>query len=86
MNNLVAVIFTYSFDNETPVFLFKTEKEALAFLKRSYIEEVRIDKEENGWDCHHFIEEDGRYAEIKNIFYDHEDITRFHLGEVYNLN
>ena len=45
-----AVIFEYTFDDEIPVRLFDTLDEAKKFLRDSFNEEVRIDKEENGWD------------------------------------
>ena len=83
MNKPYAVVFTYSFDSETPVYTFATEKEAIEFLRGSFKEEVRIDTEENGWDCESEIEPDGRYAKIINHFYEGDDITEFHLGQIY---
>jgi len=78
-----AVIFTYSFDNEVVVYLFDTFEEAQEFLKGSYEEEMRIDIEENGWDCHGYIEEDYSYARIFNRFEDSTDVTTFRIGNVY---
>ena len=78
-----AVIFTYSFDNDCPVFLFETEEEAKKFLRKSYEEEVRIDTEENGWDCHGYIEDDGWFAKIFNCFTDRTDVTEFRIGKIY---
>ena len=46
MNSNYAVIFTYSFDSEVSVYLFKTEDEAKKFLLDSLKEEVRIDIED----------------------------------------
>lgn len=79
-----AVIFTYSFDDEVAVYLFDTEDEAKKFLKESFEEEVRIDTEENGWDCNSYIEDDGKYAKIFNRFDDRIDATTFRIGNVYN--
>lgn len=79
-----AVIFDYSFDGEVVVYLFGTYEEAQAFLKTNYEEEMRIDIEENGWDCHGFIEDDCSYARIFNRFTDRTDITTMKIGNVYN--
>lgn len=78
-----AVIFTYSFDSEVVVYLFDTLDEAKKFLKESFEEEVRIDTEENGWDCTSYIDEDGCYARIFNQFSDRIDKTTFRIGNVY---
>lgn len=82
MNNY-AVIFTYSFDDEVAVYLFDTEEEAKKFLKDNFEEEIRIDTEENGWDCNWSIEDDGRYAVIFNRFNDKVDTTTMRIGNVY---
>lgn len=42
-----AVVFTYSFDCDSSVYLFDTQEEAIKFMTESYKEELRIDKEEN---------------------------------------
>ena len=78
-----AVIFTYSFDNEVVVYLFATFEEAKVFLKGAYEEEVRIDTEENEWNCEHYISEDGDYARITNCFYDRDDVTEMRIGNIY---
>lgn len=83
MNKPYAVVFTYSFDSETPIYLFETEEEAIKFLRDSFKEEVRIDTEENEWICESEIDPDGRYAKITNHFYNGDDITEFHLGQIY---
>ena len=49
-----ALVTHYSFDSETPVWLFDTPEEASAELKKQFEEEVRIETEENG----HVIGED----------------------------
>lgn len=86
MNSNYAVIFTYSFDSEVSVYLFKTEDEAKKFLLDSLKEEVRIDIEENGWEVEHCISDDGRYAKITNNFDDGDrpiDITEMRIGQIY---
>lgn len=83
-NKSYAVVFTYSFDSDTAVYLFDTEKDALIFLRESFMEELRIDREENGWDTESYIDEDAGYAEIINHFYDRDDKTEFRLGRVYS--
>lgn len=86
MSNSYAVIFTYSFDAEVSVYLFKTEDEAKEFLRKSFEEEVRIDTEENGWECENEISTDGWYAKITNNFDDGDDpidITEMRIGRVY---
>lgn len=75
-----AVIFTYSFDDECSVFLFVSEREAVDFLRKSFDEECRIDKKENGWDSECEISEDGWKAKIVNHFDDRDDITNFQIG------
>ncbi len=76
-----AVVFTYSFDNAA-AYLFDTEDEAIDFLKTSFNEEIRNDKED-GWDVEAAISNDGDYAKIICHFDDHDDITEFHLATVY---
>lgn len=86
MDKNYAVIFTYSFDSEVSVYLFATEQEAKKFLKDSLDEEVRIDREENGWDCEFTLSEDGWYAKITNNFDDGDDpvdVTEMCIGRVY---
>ena len=78
-----AVIFTYSFDNDVAVYLFETYEKAKKFLKESFLEEVRIDIEENGWNTEYSICNDGDYAIITNHFNDHSDTTEFRIGSIY---
>lgn len=78
-----AVIFTYSFDPDAAVYLFDTFEEAAEFLAKSFEEELRIDLEENKWNSVGSISEEHDYAKITTTFYDHEDMTEFHLGNVY---
>ena len=82
-----AVIFTYSFDDEVPVYLFNTEEEAKNFLRESYEEEMRIDIEENRWDSEGTLSEDGWYAKIENYYGDEgsdPDVTELRIGNIYN--
>ena len=78
-----AVIFEYSFDDEISVYLFETEEQAKKFLKESFEEEVRIDREENGWDTNASIDEDGWAAYIFNRFEDRIDTIYMKIGNIY---
>lgn len=78
-----AVIFEYTFDDEIPVRLFDTLDEAKKFLRDSFNEEVRIDKEENGWDTNAYIDDEGMIAAIFNRFNDRTDVTYMKIGNIY---
>ena len=78
-----AVIFTYSFDDDVAVYLFDDEDKAKKFLADNYYEELRIDTKENEFDVDAVISDDGRYAEIVSHFDDHDDVTKFRIGNVY---
>lgn len=78
MKYIVAT--TYSFDTELTVKMFKTEEEAVHYLKESYETELQIDKLENGWDSVGELSENGWYAKITTVFSDHEDVTEFRIG------
>ena len=78
-----AVIFTYSFDTDASVFLFDKEEDALTFLRESYDEECRIEREENGWEIESEISTDGRYARI--VYRPDEiseDVCEYHLVSI----
>ena len=77
-----AVIFTYNFDSDVAVYLFDTYEEAHKFAEDSYYEEMRIDREENGWDTSGGIIDDVEWV-ITNNFPDHTDITKIRIGNVY---
>lgn len=79
----VAVVFSYSFDAETSVYLFDTEEAAKHFLRESFEEEIRIDREENGWEVDAEISEDGMSAYIDCIFEDHSDHTDMRIANIY---
>lgn len=78
-----AVIFRYTFDSEVVVHLFAELDEAQKFLRDSFNEEVRIDKEENGWDTNAYIDDDGMSAAIFNRFPDRTDVTYMDIGNIY---
>lgn len=79
-----AVVFTYSFDCDSAVYLVNTQDEAIKFMTESYEEELRIDKEENKWDTEGYMAEDKMYAKIVNHFADGNDVTEFHVANVYD--
>lgn len=78
-----AVIFEYTFDDDIAVYLFETLDEAKKFLRDSFNEEVRIDKEENGWDTNAYIDDNEMVAAIFNRFDDRTDVTYMKIGNVY---
>ncbi len=78
-----AVVFTYSFDYDVTVYLFKNEEEAKEFLYNNYIEELRIDTEENKFDVDSYVSDDGWYAKIVSHFSDRDDITEYRIGNIY---
>ena len=89
MKNKVPVVVRYSFDTDTPVWLFDSEEEALAFLKKDFENECRIDTEENGRvigeDMETCINEDEGYAKITHIIDgDHNDVTEWFIGRIAN--
>lgn len=78
-----AVIFTYDFDDDVAVYLFSDEEKARTFLRENFEREVEIDTEENGYDTESYIREDGWYAKIINHFDDHDDVTEYRVGIIY---
>lgn len=80
-----AVIFSYSFDGDVAVYLFETEEEAVAFLRSSYEEELRMDIEESDWISSGEISDDGWYAKIETASMGcmGTDVTEFRIGNVY---
>lgn len=81
-----AVIFTYPSDDDVAVYLFATEDEAKKFLRESYLEKLRINTEENGWNSVGEISDSGRYARIQVHFDDGDcpiDITEIRIGNIY---
>lgn len=53
-------------------------------MTESYKEELRIDKEENEWNTEGYMAEDKMYAKIVNHFADGNDVTEFHVANVYD--
>ena len=76
-----AVLFTYNFDEESEVTLFDDYDTAKQYLKESYEEELRIERDENEWEdeLEYFIDDDGTYAEIKHYGNFGEDICEYRL-------
>ena len=84
----VAVLSVYhSFDSEAPVYLFSSEEEAIAELKKQVEDEIRIETEEAG----HVLGEDifltrandYSFAQIRIITPDGEEsLTEWTLGQI----
>ncbi len=85
---IVPVVVTYSFDDEVPIYLYESDKEAEDALYKGFLEEVRIEKEENerteGIDFYAKISDDHRSASITVIGSTGEDVTEWRIGCVYN--
>ena len=79
-----AVIITYSFDWDTPVFFFETFTEAKNFLLTSAEKEFNIDSKENNWNSELIFDNDNCYAKIINHFLDRDDITEMRIGDIRN--
>lgn len=77
-----AVIFRYSFDDDTAVYLFATEEEAKNFLRDNYEFEVKIN-EDIGYSFDAEISDDGWGATITEYFQDHNNITEMFIGNIY---
>lgn len=75
-----AVITTNSFDSFVPVKTFRSLKEAKEYLKETYEKELQIDVEQNGYAVTSHFDEDS--AEIIQHFPDHNNITRFFIGDI----
>ena len=86
MKKKIPMVVTYSFDGEIPVWLFDTEEEAIAEIKKQYEEELQVAKDNWGDNINieHFITEDGCCAEIKEFFLDHTDVTTWSVGDIKN--
>lgn len=78
-----AVVFTYSFDTDSAVYLFDTEEKAIDYMMKSLEEELRIDQEENGWDSEGYVTEDKMYAKIITHYTSGDDVTEMHIANVY---
>lgn len=78
-----AVVFTYSFDTDSAVYLFDTQEEAIDYMMKSLAEELRIDREENGWNSDGYVAEDKMYAEIITHYPSGDSVTEMHIANVY---
>lgn len=82
----IPVIVRYSFDTDTPVHLFDTEDEAIAFLRQDFENECQIDKEDGhklGEDIATYISPDGTYAKIEHILANGDkDVTEWFVGTI----
>ena len=81
-----AVVFSYSFDYDVAVYLFKTFEEARSWLSKSLMAEYRIQTDENGWDAYYEVNGDGTYAKLVTQFFDHDDVMEIRLGCVYSAH
>lgn len=78
-----AVVFSYSFDAETVVYLFETENEAKEFLIDNYIEELKSDILDNAYKTEGTLSDSGWEAKITNHFDTHTNITEIKIANVY---
>lgn len=82
----IPVVVRYSFDTDTPVHLFDTEDEAIAFLRQDFENECHTDREnghELGKDMSIHISPDGTYAKIEHILANGDkDITEWFVGTI----
>ena len=53
-------------------------------MMKSLEEELRIDKEENGWDSDSYVTEDKMYAKIITHFPSGDDVTEMRIANVYD--
>lgn len=83
MSKNYAFVATYSFDDDTAVYLFEKEEDAVAMLRKTFEDECRSDAE-NGYENETYIREDGWYASIRNYRRDgSEDLTEYRVGHIY---
>lgn len=79
-----AVVFTYSPDGDTAVYLFPDEDTAKEFLRDNYKECLRSAKEECGTLVLGQISEDGWYAKVSALSQDAGEISEMRIGKVYS--
>lgn len=88
LSKKVPLVTTYSFDQDTPVFLFDSQEEAAAELKRQFNEELRIQTEENGHvegtDLEIKFSDDKLYASITIYYDDQKDVIEWSVGDIKN--
>lgn len=81
-----AVVFIYSFDPSTVVYLFRTEKEAVAFLRDNYETELKISSASDMCNIECEISSDGWFARITEIFDDGDeplDVTEMRVAPIF---
>lgn len=81
-----AVVFIYSFDPNTVVYLFQTEKEAVAFLRDNYETELKISSASDMCNVEGVISSDGWFAKITEIFDDGDellDVTEMRVAPIF---
>ncbi len=88
LSKKVPLVTTYSFDQDTPVFLYDTQEEAAAELKRQFNEELRIQTEEighvEGTDLEIKFSDDKLYASITIYYDDQKDVIEWSVGDIKN--
>ncbi len=88
ISKLCVLSVYHSFNSECPVYLFSSEEEAVAELKKQVEEEIRIETEENG----HILGEDifltkaddYSFAQIRNVINadGEEEFTEWNIGQL----
>ncbi len=80
---------TYSFDNDSPAWIFNSKEEAITELKKQFEEEVRIDTEENGHipgeNYETEYDDDWTFAQITISFENEKDITIWRIRNLEDL-
>lgn len=77
---MYAVIFTYSFDPDAQVFLFRSEEKAKNFLKESFEQEYRVELDENEWEVDAEHNDDWTHASVTHFGDFGEDVCEYHLS------
>lgn len=52
-------------------------------MMKSFEEEFRLDQEENGWNSEGYVTEDKMYAKIITHYPSGDDVTEYHIANVY---
>ena len=86
-----AVIITYTYDPDVPVYPFETEEDAIEALEKCFHDELRISKDEDGANVIGTISPDKRYASITtNVEYakdlpitNKKDKIEMRVGNIY---
>lgn len=78
------MVVHYSFDQEVPVWLYDTEEEAVAELRKQFKTELHEAKWNDSIRIESYISDDGFYAVIKEYFDTHTDLTEWTIGNIKN--